>query len=148
MHLTVKIAYLPNAVSENRKDPNKGRLPLYCALPFERSVLLEPGDRLAIPTGISIELPENIEALVLPHECLARETGTTVLNSPGTIDTDFRGEINVILVNLGSETVKIARGDLIAELKLNEFIRVNLVEVSSLSETQRGVGGLGSTGST
>jgi dUTP pyrophosphatase len=100
-----------------------------------------------VPTGIAIALPEGFEAQVRPRSGLAARHGLTVLNSPGTIDADYRGEIQVILVNLGTESVVIARGMRIAQMVIATVARAQLREVSSLDRTIRGAAGFGSTGS-
>jgi dUTP pyrophosphatase len=109
---------------------------------------LKPGDRALIPTGIAIALPEGCEAQVRPRSGLAVKQGVTVLNSPGTIDADYRGEIKVALINLGQAPVEIARGMRIAQMVIAPVTHARLREVTSLAETPRGAGGFGSTGST
>lgn len=111
-------------------------------------VTLKPGDRALIPTGIAIALPEGCEAQVRPRSGLAVKQGVTVLNSPGTIDADYRGEIKVALINLGQAPVEIARGMRIAQMVIAPVTHARLREVTSLAETPRGAGGFGSTGST
>lgn len=110
------------------------------------SVTLEPGARAMIATGIAIQLPSGFEAQVRPRSGLAAKHGVTVLNSPGTIDADYRGEIKVILVNLGDRPVILARGDRIAQMIVAPVIQAHWREVESLEETTRGQGGFGSTG--
>jgi dUTP pyrophosphatase len=107
---------------------------------------LAPGSRALIPTGFAIALPSGHEGQVRPRSGLAAHHGVTVLNSPGTIDADYRGEIKVILVNLGQETVHIARGDRIAQLVVAPVSHATPVEVEVLDETERGVLGFGSSG--
>lgn len=107
---------------------------------------LGPGERAAIPTGIRIELPAGYEAQVRPRSGLALQKGLTCLNSPGTIDSDYRGEIKVILVNLGAESATIESGDRIAQLVIAPVVRARFEEAASLSGTERGSGGFGSTG--
>jgi dUTP pyrophosphatase len=121
-------------------------LDLIAAVPADEAVTIAPGARALVPTGIAIALPEGFEAQVRPRSGLAVKHGLTVLNSPGTIDADYRGEIQVLLVNLGSESVKIARGMRVAQLVIATVARAHLVEVVSLDETARGSNGLGSTG--
>lgn len=117
---------------------------LHAAL--ESAVIIPPGRRMAIPTGLRIELPQGIEAQVRPRSGLALEKGITCLNSPGTIDSDYRGEIKVILINLGDEAVRIEPGDRIAQLVLARYTVADFSTVAVLSETGRGGGGFGSTG--
>jgi dUTP pyrophosphatase len=107
---------------------------------------LAPGSRALVPTGLVLELPAGTEAQVRPRSGLALRHGITVLNSPGTIDSDYRGELQVLLVNLGESAYDIARGDRIAQLVLAGVARANLVEREAVSATRRGSGGFGSTG--
>ncbi|MBL8949304.1 MAG: dUTP diphosphatase [Myxococcaceae bacterium] len=109
-------------------------------------VELEPMQRHAVATGLSLEIPRGFEGQVRPRSGLALKAGLTCLNSPGTIDSDYRGEVKVILINLSRELAKIRRGDRIAQLVIAPVSRAELVEVQGLSETQRGGGGFGSTG--
>jgi dUTP pyrophosphatase len=109
--------------------------------------ILPPGGRELVPTGFSIALPRGYEAQVRPRSGLALRAGVTVLNSPGTIDADYRGEIGVILINLGSEPFVIRRGERIAQLVIAPVTRVAWQESVELSESKRGAGGFGSTGS-
>ena len=109
-------------------------------------VTLGPGERAAIPTGFALALPEGYEAQVRPRSGLALKHGVTVLNSPGTIDADYRGEVQVILVNLGRESFTVRRGERIAQLVVAPVTRVAWRVVEALPETARGAGGFGSTG--
>jgi dUTP pyrophosphatase len=109
-------------------------------------VVLDPGARALVPTGLAIELPHGFEAQVRPRSGLAVKHGVTVLNSPGTIDSDYRGEIKAILINLGQQTWQAARGERIAQLVIAPVIQAELAFVEALSETERGAGGFGSTG--
>jgi len=124
-----------------------GSAGLDLAAAVETPMLLPPGGRLAVPTGIALALPPGWEAQVRPRSGLALNHGVTVLNSPGTIDADYRGEIRVILANLGSEPVMIARGDRIAQLVVAPVGRVAWQPVAALPSSARGAGGFGSTGS-
>lgn len=108
--------------------------------------VLEPGERTLIGTGFAIALPPSCEGQIRPRSGLAARHGITVLNAPGTVDADYRGEVKVLLVNLGSEPVEIAAGDRIAQLVVAPVSRLELVEVEVLPETARGAGGFGSTG--
>ncbi len=121
-------------------------LDLIAAVPADRALSLAPGARALIPTGIAVALPPGTEAQVRPRSGLAVRHGLTVLNAPGTIDADYRGEIQVLLVNLGGEAVAITRGMRIAQLVVATVARAQLREVESLDETTRGTGGFGSTG--
>ncbi|MGH8431176.1 MAG: dUTP diphosphatase [Solimonas sp.] len=108
--------------------------------------LLPPGERAMVATGFAIALPEGFEAQVRPRSGLAAKHGVTLLNSPGTIDADYRGEIKVILINHGREAFAVKRGDRIAQMVVAPVTRVALKEESELSDTARGAGGFGSTG--
>jgi len=119
-------------------------LDLLAAVASDR--ILQPGRRELVPTGISIALPHGFEAQVRPRSGLALRAGITVLNSPGTIDADYRGEIGVILINLGSEPFVIRRGERIAQLVVAPVSRVAWLESNELAESVRGAGGFGSTG--
>jgi dUTP pyrophosphatase len=110
------------------------------------AIALAPGERKAVPTGIALALPEGYEGQIRPRSGLALTHGITILNSPGTIDADYRGEIQVILANLGSETVVLARGQRIAQLVVAPVSRVAFDEVAALPASGRGAGGFGSTG--
>jgi dUTP pyrophosphatase len=113
---------------------------------IDRDIILMPGERVLVPTGISIELPDSYEAQVRPRSGLAINHGVTVLNSPGTIDPDYRGEVKVILINLGKEPFVIKNGMRIAQMVISKFERVEVEVVEELSQTRRGEGGFGSTG--
>ena len=110
------------------------------------SILLKPLERALVPTGLFVELPEGTEAQVRPRSGLAAKKGITVLNAPGTIDADYRGEIKVILVNLSNEEFLIENGERIAQLVIAKHERVEWMETSVLLETERGAGGFGHTG--
>ncbi|QFT29086.1 Deoxyuridine 5'-triphosphate nucleotidohydrolase [Labrenzia sp. THAF82] len=109
-------------------------------------VALAPGERRLVPTGLSMALPAGFEAQVRPRSGLAAKHGVTVLNTPGTIDADYRGEVKVILVNLGQEPFLISRADRIAQMVIAPVLQAEITEVDVLSETDRGTGGFGSTG--
>ena len=113
---------------------------------LESSVILKPMERAMIPTGLFIELPVGYEAQVRPRSGLAAKYGITVLNTPGTIDADYRGEIKVILVNLSSEPFEIQHGERIAQMVIAKHETVQWEEVEVLSDTERGAGGFGSSG--
>jgi dUTP diphosphatase len=107
---------------------------------------LEPGSRAMVPTGLSMALPAGFEAQVRPRSGLAAKHGVTVLNTPGTIDADYRGEVKVILINLGVEPFEIKRGERIAQMVIAPVLQAQITEVTTLSDTERGSGGFGSTG--
>ena len=114
---------------------------------IDRPLRLEPGARARIPTGLAIALPPGHEGQVRPRSGLAARAGVTVLNAPGTIDEDYRGEVQVLLVNLGAEPYDIESGERIAQLVVAPCTRVATAEVDALTATERGAGGFGSTGS-
>lgn len=113
---------------------------------LEKSVTLSPLERAMIPTGISIELPEGFEAQIRPRSGLAAKHGISIVNAPGTIDADYRGEIKVILVNLSSEPFEVNPGERIAQMVVSRYEKVEWLEVDELGESARGTGGFGSTG--
>jgi dUTP diphosphatase len=122
-------------------------LDLIAAVPADAPLQLAPGARALVPTGIAIALPEGHEAQVRPRSGLAARHGVTVLNAPGTIDADYRGEVQVLLVNLGGEAVAVTRGMRIAQLVIAPVAHARLKEATALDGTLRGKGGFGSTGS-
>ena len=119
---------------------------LRAAVPADAPVTLDPGDRDLLPTGLKIALPEGYEGQVRPRSGLAHRHGVTVLNSPGTIDADYRGEVKVLLINHGPDPFTIERGMRIAQLVVAQHAHVSWVKQSALEETVRGPGGFGSTG--
>lgn len=119
---------------------------LLAAVPDHMPLTIAAGARALVPSGIAIALPAGYEAQVRPRSGLAARHGLTVLNAPGTIDADYRGEIQVLLVNLGTDSVTVVRGMRIAQLVVAAVTRAQLREVVSLDETARGTGGFGSTG--
>ena len=150
MTIDVRITRLPHGADlplPSYQSARAAGLDLIAAVPAEAPLALAPGARALVPTGIAIALPEGHEAQVRPRSGLAARHGLTVLNAPGTIDADYRGEVQVLLINLGSEPVRISRGMRIAQLLIAPVSRAQLHEVPSLDETARGKGGFGSTGS-
>lgn len=119
---------------------------LMAAVPAEVPLVIAPGAWALVPTGLALELPEGMEAQVRPRSGLALKFGVTVLNAPGTIDADYRGEVGVILINHGREPFTVSRGMRIAQMVIAGVQQITLVETGSLGETARGVGGFGSTG--
>jgi dUTP pyrophosphatase len=119
---------------------------LRAAIEADAPIVLAVGARAAIPTGLAIALPDHYEAQIRPRSGLALKHGVTCLNTPGTIDADYRGEIKVILINLGDEPFTIQRGDRIAQVMVAPVHQASLIEVEMLDETKRGAGGFGSTG--
>jgi dUTP pyrophosphatase len=119
---------------------------LAAAVPTDTPILLAPGTRVLVPTGLAIALQPGFEAQIRPRSGLALKHGVTVLNAPGTIDADYRGEIQVLLVNLGTEPFEITRGMRIAQMILAPVTRAQFLPTDSLDETARAAGGFGSTG--
>lgn len=126
------------------KTAHAAGMDLYAAVAGE--VTIAPGDRMAVPTGIAMEIPVGYEAQVRPRSGLARDHGIALVNSPGTIDADFRGEIQVLLLNTGREPFTLKRGERVAQCVLAPVARAVLVPVDALGETERGAGGFGHTG--
>lgn len=120
-------------------------LDLVAAVGAKETVVIEPGARALIPTGLTLELPPGYEGQVRPRSGLALKHGVTVLNSPGTIDSDYRGEVKIILINLGEAPFAVRRGERIAQLVVAPVTRAGLVRAQVVSETRRGAGGFGST---
>jgi dUTP diphosphatase len=121
-------------------------LDLLAAVPEDEPLILAPGARAQVPTGLTIALPPGFEAQIRPRSGLAAKHGVTVLNAPGTVDADYRGEIGVLLINHGDAPFAIRRGERIAQMVVASVVRVELVPASSLSATDRGSRGFGSTG--
>ncbi len=121
-------------------------LDLLAAVPEDTPLVLLPGKHAMVPTGLTIALPEGYEAQVRPRSGLAAKHGVTVLNAPGTVDADYRGEINVLLINHGAEPFAIRRGERIAQMVIASVTRAEFVAADQLSSTERGSGGFGSTG--
>ncbi len=113
---------------------------------LENDVVLSPLERYLVPTGLHIELPEGFEAQIRPRSGLAVKYGISIVNSPGTIDADYRGEIKVILINMSNENFVIKNGERICQMVIKKYEKVSLIEVDNLNETERGVGGFGHTG--
>jgi len=113
---------------------------------IDKEIILKPNERTLVPTGLAVAIPENYEIQVRPRSGLAAKNGISVLNTPGTVDADYRGEIKVILINLSLENFKIEPGQRIAQMVLCPVVKAELVEVDTLPESVRGSGGFGSTG--
>lgn len=144
MNTKVKI----NFTDSNAKMPyyaTEGSAGLDLSANFKEPKLINPGERMLVPTGIKLELPLGFEAQVRPRSGLALKKGITVLNSPGTIDSDYRGEVGVILYNSSKEPFSVVPGDRIAQLVIAKYERVDFVFDVTMSETERGDGGFGST---
>ncbi|MCY3703251.1 MAG: dUTP diphosphatase [Rhodospirillales bacterium] len=144
--LTVRIRRLPHALNElpARMTEGSSGFDLPAAIP--EAMTLAPGATIVVPTGLTLEIPEGYEGQVRPRSGLALRHGITVLNGPGTIDADYRGEVAVILVNHGHEPHVIERGARVAQLVIQRLTAIRFEEVQQLSATHRGSGGFGSTG--
>jgi dUTP pyrophosphatase len=141
-----KLAHALDLPLPHYATPGSAGLDLLAAT--DGDIELKPGARMAVPAGIAIELPLGVEAQVRPRSGLALNHGITCLNTPGTIDSDYRGEIKVILINHGETAFRILRGMKIAQMVIARHEQAELVEVDALSESTRGAGGFGSTGMT
>ena len=148
-------AEVPVDVVRVRRAPDPLPLPCYMSdgaagmdllADVESDVVLAPGERHLVPTGLALVIPRGFEGQVRPRSGLAYREGLTLLNAPGTIDADYRGEVQVLLVNLGAEPVRVRRGDRIAQLVVAPVVRATWREVAALPASARGAGGFGSTG--
>ncbi|CAN5160010.1 dUTP diphosphatase [soil metagenome] len=149
LNITVEIQRLPHAEGlalPAYQSAHAAGLDLLAAVPEDKPLTMQPGQRALVPTGLMIAVPPGHEAQVRPRSGLALKHGVTVLNSPGTVDADYRGEVSVLLINHGDEPFTIRRGERIAQLVIAAVTQANLVVVASLSSTDRGSGGFGSTG--
>lgn len=149
MTLQIPIARLPHADGIDLPSygtPGAAGMDLRAAVPEGEDLVIQPGARALVPTGLSIAVPAGYEAQVRPRSGLALKHGVTCLNSPGTIDSDYRGEVGVILANLGAEAFTIRRGDRVAQMVIAAYVTAAWAETNSLDETTRGAGGFGSTG--
>lgn len=147
--VTVEIQRLPHAEGlalPAYQSAHAAGLDLLAAVSEDKPLTMQPGQRALVPTGLMIAVPPGYEAQVRPRSGLALKHGVTVLNSPGTVDADYRGEVSVLLINHGNEPFTIRRGERIAQLVIAAVTQANLVAVASLSPTDRGSGGFGSTG--
>jgi len=149
MTVRVEVVRLPHGSDlplPSYQSEHAAGLDLLAALPAGAPLTLAPGARALVPTGLALALPPGYEAQVRPRSGLAVKSGLTVLNSPGTIDSDYRGEVQVLLINLGAAPVVLERGMRIAQMVVAPVARAVLTEVPSLDPTARGSGGFGSTG--
>ena len=145
----VRIARLPHGADlplPTYQSAFAAGLDLYAAVPADAPLVLAPGTYAKIPTGITLALPPGTEGQVRPRSGLAAQHGVTLLNTPGTIDADYRGEISVLLINHGGAPFEVTRGMRIAQLVVAEIVRVTVREAEELDNTDRGAGGFGSTG--
>jgi dUTP pyrophosphatase len=149
MTVTIQVAPLPHfegLALPAYETADAAGMDLRAAIPEDQPITLKFGERAMVPTGLTIALPPQHEAQIRPRSGLAAKHGVTCLNSPGTVDADYRGEMKVILINLGQEPFVIKRGERIAQMVIAPVTRAELVRVETLDETQRGAGGFGSTG--
>lgn len=149
MNMTVQIMRLPHGADlplPAYQSVGAAGLDLYAAVAADAPMMIEPGRWASIPAGIAIALPPGTEGQVRPRSGLAARNGVTVLNAPGTVDSDYRGEIHVLLVNFGREVFEVERGSRIAQLVIVPVSHAQLSEVKTLDKTVRGSGGFGSTG--
>ena len=149
MNPTVPIVRLPHGEGlplPAYETAQAAGMDLRAAVPEEEPLTLRPGSRFPVPTGLAFALPPGFEGQVRPRSGLAFKHGVTCLNTPGTVDADYRGEVKVILINLGEEDFVIRRGERIAQLVIAPVVQAQWSEVDSLDETARGAGGFGSTG--
>ena len=149
MNPTVPITRLPHGEGlplPAYETAQAAGMDLRAAVPDDEPLTLHPGSRFAVPTGLAFALPPGFEGQVRPRSGLAFKHGVTCLNTPGTVDADYRGEVKVILVNHGEEAFVIRRGERIAQLVIAPVVQAVWAEVQSLDETVRGAGGFGSTG--
>ena len=149
MNITIDVRILPHGEGlplPAYQTAFAAGLDLLAAVPDDAPVVLAPGRHAMVPTGLSIALPEGYEAQVRPRSGLAAKHGVTVLNAPGTVDADYRGEVCVLLINHGPAPFTISRGERIAQMVIAAVVRADLSIAPALTATQRGSGGFGSTG--
>lgn len=147
--IEVRVARLPHGHGlplPSRQSEGAAGLDLQAAIAAHAPLVIAPGARVLVPTGFAFEMPPGHEGQVRPRSGLALRHGITVLNSPGTIDADYRGEVQVLIINLGGAPFEIRRGDRVAQLVVQPFVSPRLIETSGVEETARGAGGFGSTG--
>jgi dUTP pyrophosphatase len=147
--LTIDVRQLPHGEGlalPAYQTAHAAGLDLLAAVPDDVPLILAPGRHAMVPTGLTIALPPGYEAQVRPRSGLAAKHGVTVLNAPGTVDADYRGEINVLLINHGEVPFTIRRGERIAQMVIAQVARAELIATTALSDTDRGSGGFGSTG--
>jgi dUTP pyrophosphatase len=147
--VTVQVCRLPHGADlplPAYQSAQAAGMDLFAAVPADAPVVIAPGQRALIPTGLTVALPAGTEGQIRPRSGLALRHGLTVLNAPGTIDADYRGEIGVILINLGHESLIVSRGMRIAQFVVQPVLRSRIEEVDQLDDTSRGGGGFGSTG--
>jgi dUTP pyrophosphatase len=141
----IQIKKLSTSVSIPKYETS-GSSGMDIAAQIEKNIIINPGEKAIVPTGFSIAIPRGYEVQIRPRSGLAAKKNITVLNTPGTIDADYRGEVKVILINLGKESFIIENGERIAQMVVCPVVQADLEEVKELSSTERGLGGFGSTG--
>jgi dUTP pyrophosphatase len=149
MKPTIAVRRLPHAEGlplPAYETSGSAGMDLRAAVPEDEPMILKPGARAMVPTGLCWAIPEGFEVQVRPRSGLAAKAGVTCLNTPGTIDSDYRGEVKVILINLGEQDFAVRRGDRIAQMVVAPVAQAGWIEVDGLDETPRGAGGFGSTG--
>jgi len=147
MTIDVRVLRLPHAADLDLPEyATEGAAGADLRAAVSEPVVIEPGRRLAVETGLVLEIPDGFEGQLRPRSGLAIRSGLTVVNAPGTIDSDYRGEVKVLIVNLGEEPVTISRGDRIAQLVIAPVTRARFAEAAEVGSSQRGEGGFGSTG--
>ena len=142
--LDIKIINKSNNPNPTYSPEQSAGVDLRANLP--ESIVLNPGERKLVPTGLHLELPDGYEAQVRPRSGLAIKHGITVLNSPGTVDADYRGDVGVILINMGQEPFTINHGERIAQMVIAQYTQVQFLETNELNDSKRGTGGFGSSG--
>jgi dUTP pyrophosphatase len=146
---TLRVLRLPHGADlplPSYQSAQAAGLDLLAAVPAETPLVIAPGARALVPTGLVLALPPNCEGQVRPRSGLAAKHGLTVLNAPGTIDADYRGEVQVLLINLGQESVTVTRGMRIAQLVIAPIVNAKIAETDAIESTLRGKSGFGSTG--
>lgn len=144
--LNVRIRTAPGARLPSYATDGSAGADIYALIPEESGITLEPGERALVPTGLFMALPTGYEAQIRPRSGLAAKHGITLLNSPGTIDSDYRGEVKVIVINHGGEPYTIHSGERIAQMVIAPVSQAGFEQVMDIDETSRGLGGFGSTG--
>ncbi len=142
----IRLAHAVDLPLPSYESVQAAGMDLRAAIPNDTPIVLSPGGRSLVPTGLTIELPDHHEGQIRPRSGLAYKHGITVLNSPGTIDADYRGEVQILLINHGDQPFEVTRGMRIAQMIVAPVVQVQIGEVSSLSDTKRGAAGYGSTG--
>jgi dUTP pyrophosphatase len=144
--VSVQVKASPGAVLPTYATAGSAGADVYAYMDPDTAIVLEPGDTALVPTGLFLEIPQGYEAQIRPRSGLAARYGITVLNTPGTIDSDYRGEVRIILINHGQQPYSISRGDRIAQMVIAPVQQASFVPADDLQDSHRGSGGFGSTG--